>query len=117
MQQLTYTPTENKITNVHGNQQRNYDINIQRQDIYKWILIANNLKGKLNIQQKTNAPWLETTIKATPKITIQKFEKPIFSFKRTHEAAFKNSKILAAFKGDLGAAIAAHKDRPVNYGL
>ena len=23
---------------------------------------------------------------------------------------------MAAFKGDLGAAIAAHKDRPVNYG-
>ena len=28
----------------------------------------------------------------------------------------RNSKILAAFKDDLGAAIAAHKDSPVNYG-
>ena len=26
------------------------------------------------------------------------------------------AKILAAFKGDLGAAISAHKDSPVNYG-
>ena len=39
-----------------------------------------------------------------------------FSFKRTHEASVRNSKILAAFKGDLGAEIAAHKDSPVNYG-
>ena len=80
------------------------------------MLIANTLKGKLNSQQSTNASLLVTTIKATLKIPIQKFEKPIFSFKRTHEAAVRNSKILAAFKGDLGAAIAAHKDSPVNYG-
>ena len=33
-----------------------------------------------------------------------------------YEAAVRNSKILAAFKGDLGAKIAAHKDIPVNYG-
>ena len=49
------------------------------------------------------------------KIPIQKFENPIFSFKRTYEAAVRNSKILAASKGDLGAAIADHKDNPVNY--
>ena len=42
--------------------------------------------------------------------------KAIFSFKRTHEAEVSNSKILVAFKGDLGAAITAHKDIPVNYG-
>ena len=81
------------------------------------MLIANTLKGKLNSQYSTNASWIVTTIKATLKIPIQIFEKPIFSFKRTHEAAVKNSKILAAFKGDFGAAIAAHKDIPVNYGL
>ena len=63
-----------------------------------------------------NKSWLVTTTKATLKIPIQKSEKPIFSFKRTHEAAVRNSKILAAFKGDLGTAIAAHKDSPVNYG-
>ena len=80
------------------------------------MIIANTLKGKLNSQQSTNSSWLVTTIKATLKIPIQKFEKPIFSFKKTHEAAVRNSKILAAFKGDLGAAIAAHKDSPVNYG-
>ena len=80
------------------------------------MLIANTLKGKWNSQQSINASWLVTTIKSTLKIPIQKFEKPIFSFKRTHEAAVKNIKILAAFKGDLGAAIMAHKDSPVNYG-
>ena len=64
----------------------------------------------------TNASWLVTTIKATLKIPIQKLEKPIFSFKRTHEAVVRNIKILVVFKGDLGAAIAAHKDRPFNYG-
>ena len=79
------------------------------------MLIANTLKGKLNSQQSTNASWIVTTIKSTLKIPIQKFGKPIFSFKRTHEAAVRNSKILAAFKVDLGAAIAAHKDSPVNY--
>ena len=38
---------------------------------------------------------------------IQKFEKIIFSFRRTHEAAVRNRKKLAAFRGDLGKAIAA----------
>ena len=51
------------------------------------------------------------------KTPIQKSENPIFSFRRTHEAAVRNSKVLAAFKGDLGAAIAAHKDSPVSDGL
>ena len=55
-------------------------------------------------------------IKSTLKIPIQKFGNPIFSFKRTHEAAVRNNKIMAAFKGDLGVAIADHKDSPVNYG-
>ena len=80
------------------------------------MLIANTLKGKLNSQQSKNASWLVTTIKATLKIPIQKPEKPIFSFKRTHEEAVMNRKILVTFKGDSGAAIAAHKDIPVNYG-
>ena len=80
------------------------------------MLIANTLKGKLISQQSTNASWIVTTIKATLKIRLHKFEKPLFSFKRTHEAAVRNSKIMVAFMGDLGAAIAAHKDSPVNYG-
>ena len=65
----------------------------------------------------TNASWLVTTIKAILKTPIQKYKNPIFLFRRTHGAAVKNSKILAAFKGDLGAAIAAQKNSPVNYGL
>ena len=116
MQQLTHTPTENPITNVHGNQQSIYDINIQRQELYKGILIANTLKGKLNSQQNTNTSWIVTTIKAILKTPIQKFEKPIFLFRRTHEAVVRNSKILAAFKGYLCVEIAAQKDIPVNYG-
>ena len=63
----------------------------------------------MDSQQSTNASWLATTIKVTLKIPIQKFEKPIFSFKITHEAAVRNIKIFAAFMGDLCATIAAHK--------
>ena len=37
-------------------------------------------------------------------------------FRRTHKEAVMNSKIIAALKGDIGAAIAAQQDRPVNYG-
>ena len=80
------------------------------------MLITNTLKGKLNSHQSTNASWIVTKIKSTLKIPIKKFGKPIFSFNRTHEAAVINSKIMAAFKGDLGTAIAAHKDSPFNYG-
>ena len=72
------------------------------------MLTANTLKGKLNSQQLTNTSWLVTTIKTTLRIQIQKFEKPIFSFKRTHEAAVRNRKIIAALKGDLGAVITDH---------
>ena len=116
MKTLTYKPTDNPSTNIHGNQKSISDINTQHIEIDKGMLIANTLKGKLNSQQSTRASWLVTTIKATLKIPIQKFEKPIFSFKITHEAAVRNSKIIAAFKGDLDAAIAAHKDSPSNHG-
>ena len=81
------------------------------------MLISNTLKGKLNSQQRTNVSWLVTTIKAALKTPIQKFENPIFSFSKTHEAAVRNCKTLAALKGDLGAAIAAKKDIPVNHKL
>ena len=57
-----------------------------------------------------------TTFREVMKKPIHKLEKPIFLFRRTHEAAVRNSKILAAFNGDLGAAIVAQKDIPVNYG-
>ena len=54
MQQLIHTPTENPSTNVHGNQQIIYDVNIQRQELDKGVLIANTLKTiwKVNIRQK-----------------------------------------------------------------
>ena len=80
------------------------------------MLIENTLRGKLNSQQSTNTSCIGTTIKATLTTPIQKSEKTILLFRRTHEAALRNSKILTAFKGDLGAEIAAHKDSPVNYG-
>ena len=116
MQQLTHTPRENPSTDIHGSQQKIYDINILHQELYKGMLIENTLKGKLNSQQMTNSSWIVTMIKAILKTPIQKFKNPIFSSRRTHEAAVRNSKILAAFKGDLGAEIAAQKDSPVNYG-
>ena len=70
------------------------------------MLIENTLKGKLNSQQLMNASYIVTTIKAILKTPIQKFEKLIFSFRKTHEAAVRNTKILAAFKCDLCTAIA-----------
>ena len=63
MQKITHTPTENRSTNIHGNQQEIYDINIQSQKLYKGILTENTLKGKLSSQQKTNTSLLVKTIK------------------------------------------------------
>ena len=39
-----------------------------------------------------------------------------FPPRRTHEAAVRNNKIIASFKGDLGAAIEAQNYSPGNYG-
>ena len=75
-----------------------YDINIQRQKLYKGILKENTLKVKLNSQKTMNASWIVIKIKAILNTPIQKFEKPIFLFRRTHEAAVRNSKILTAIK-------------------
>ena len=116
MKQLTYTQKENPSTNIHGNQQSIYGIHTQRQELEKGVLIANTLKGKLKSQHSTDASWLVTTIKATLKTPVQKSKNPIFLFRRTHQVAVRNSKIFAAFRGDLVAAIAAHKYSPVNYG-
>ena len=55
MQQLTHTPTKNKSTNVHGNQQSIYGINNQRQELDTRMLIENSLKGNFNSQQTTSA--------------------------------------------------------------
>ena len=99
MKTLTYNPTYNPSTIIHGKQQSISDINTQRIELDKGILISDILKGKLNSQQSTNASWIVTMIKSTLKISIHKFESTIFSFKRTDEAAVRNIKILAAFKG------------------
>ena len=115
MKTPTYTPTYNPSKKVDGNQQNIYDINIQRQELDKWIIIENTLKCKPKSQQTTSTSWLVTNIKAIMTTPIQKFEKPIFLFRRTHEAAVRNRKILAALTCDLGVAIAAHKDIQVNY--
>ena len=104
MKQLTHTPKENSSTNLHGYQQSINDINIQRQELHKGLIIASTLKDKLNSQHTTKASWLVTTIKAILKMPIKKFENTIFSFRRTHEAAVRNIKILVSFKCDLGAA-------------
>ena len=55
MKKITYNPTDNPSRNVHGNKQIISDINTQRIELDKEILIANTLKGKLNIQLSTNA--------------------------------------------------------------
>ena len=55
MKTLTYNPTDNTSTNVHGNQQSISDINTQRIELDKGVFIANTPKGKLNSLQYTNA--------------------------------------------------------------
>ena len=77
MKTITYKPTDNPSTNVHGNHQSISDINTHCIKLDKRMLIANTLKGKLNSQQSTNASWLVTTIKATLKLPVQKFQNPI----------------------------------------
>ena len=69
----------------------------------------------MNSQQKTNALWLVTTIKAILNTPIKIFVNPIFLFRKTHEEAFSTITILPAFNGDLGAVIAAPEATPVNY--
>ena len=64
MQQLTHTPIEKPSINIHINQQNIYEINIQRQELNKDMLIVNTLKGKLNSQQKTNTSRPVTKIKS-----------------------------------------------------
>ena len=83
MQQLTHTPTENTITNIHGNQQNIYNINMKRQEVNRWMLIESTLKGKLISQHKTIKPWLVKTIKAIMKAPIKKLEIP-FSHSGEH---------------------------------
>ena len=78
MQELTYTPTENPSTNVHGNQQSIYDINNHRQELDKVMLIPNTLQGQLKSQQTTNASWLVTTIKAILKTPNSEIRKALF---------------------------------------
>ena len=74
MQQLTQTPKENPSTNIHGNQQNIYDINIQRQELNKGMLIANTLEGKLNSQHKKSTLWLVTATSGILETPINKFE-------------------------------------------
>ena len=50
MKTLTYNPTDNPSTNVHGNQQSFSDINNHLKELDKGMLIANTLKGKLSSQ-------------------------------------------------------------------
>ena len=76
---------------------------------------ADTLKNNLKRQQKTNTSWLVTTIKSILKKPLQKLENPIFSFKRTNKTAVSNSKILAAFNGDLSTSIDAQKTSPLKY--
>ena len=73
MKTLTEKPTDNPSKNVHGNQQSIYDINTQRKELDKGILISNTLKGRLNSQKLTKVSWLVTTIKATLRTPIHKF--------------------------------------------
>ena len=49
------------------------------------------------------------------KDTNSEIRKYYFIVQEKNEAAVRNRKILAAFNGDLGAEIAAHKEIPLKY--
>ena len=95
--------TTNETTHTHSDRRSKYkhtwkstkyvfDINIQHQELDKGMLIENNLKCKPSSKQPTDASWLVTMIKAILKTPIQKSEKPILLFRRTHTIAFNNRK-------------------------
>ena len=78
--------------------------------------MAKIIKGKLDRTQNSKATCLTTTIKILIIKPVNKIGPPIFSFKRTQEAAQNNSQILAAFNVNLRAAIEAQKLIPLDYG-
>ena len=88
----------------------------QCQSLDKGKQIAEIIKSKLYEKKKSNATWLVTTIKILIIKLVKKLEKPVFSFKRTYEAAQINSQILAAFNGTLGASIEAQTGSRLYYG-
>ena len=55
MKIISYKPTDNPSKNVHVNLQSISDINTQRIELDKGMIIENTLKVKLNSQQSTNA--------------------------------------------------------------
>ena len=74
------------------------------------------IKVELDRTQNSNATWILTTIK---RLIIKPFKElgpPVFSFKRTQEAAQNNSQILEIFNRNLGAAIEYQKGSPLEYG-
>ena len=74
------------------------------------------LKGDIYRTQKSNVPRLVTAIKILIIKPISKLSPPVLSFKRTQEAARQIIQILAAFNGNLGAAIESQKGSPLDYG-
>ena len=50
MQQLTRTPAENASKTIPVYQKNIYDMNIQHQELKKWMQIENTLKGNLSSQ-------------------------------------------------------------------
>ena len=57
MKKITYTPTENSSTSVHGNQQNIYDINTQRKELDKGMLSEHSYLFKLSIMIIVGAQW------------------------------------------------------------
>ena len=50
MQQLTRTPAENASKTIPVYQKNIYDMNIQHQELKKWMQIENTPKGNLSSQ-------------------------------------------------------------------
>ena len=64
------------------------------------------------LPSSTHSVWINTINNAILKTPVQKIEKYIFSFRRTHYAAVKNRKILAAIKMWLWRSNCGTKGQP-----
>ena len=74
------------------------------------------LKGNLDRTKNSNATWVGTTIKRLIIEPVKRFGLPVLYCKWTQGTARHNSQILAAFNGNLGAAMESQMGSPLDYG-
>ena len=76
----------------------NNNIFRQRQHFLKGYYSYRLVALSWGLPSSSHGVWINTINTAILKTPVQKFEKAIFLFRRTHEAAVRENKILAAIK-------------------